>query len=64
MGQLLFIYDSVLQASSESGLLHSPNGFAAPRDFADIEISTSQTKILHFYTAQYGMFSCFPGMVS
>ena len=42
---LLFADDLVLLASSESGLQHSLNNFAAACDIAGIKISTSKTKV-------------------
>ena len=45
--RLLFEDDLVLLVSSESGLQHAINGFAAPRNIAGMKISTSKTEVLH-----------------
>ena len=45
--QLLFADDLVLLASSESGLQHGLNGFAAACDIAGMKISTFKTEVLH-----------------
>ena len=42
---LLFADDLVFMASSESGLQHAFNGFAAASDIAGIKISTFKTEI-------------------
>ena len=47
ISQLLFANDLVLPASSESGLQHTLNGFAAACDIAGMKISTSEIEILH-----------------
>ena len=50
ISRLLFTDDLVLLASSESGLQHALNSFAAACDIAGIKISTSKTEILHLST--------------
>ena len=47
ISRLLFADDLVLLASSESGLQHALNGFAAACDIAGMEISTSKSEVLH-----------------
>ena len=47
ISRLLFADDLVLLASSESGLQHTINGFAAACDIAGMKISTSKTEVLH-----------------
>ena len=47
ISRLLFADDLVLLASSESGLQHAINGFAAACDIARMKISTSKTEVLH-----------------
>ena len=47
ISRLLFADDLVLLASSESGLQHGLNGFAAACDIAGMKISTSKTEVLH-----------------
>ena len=44
---LLFADDLVFLASSESGLQHALNGFAAACDISGIKINTSETEVLH-----------------
>ena len=44
---LLFADDLVFLASSESGLQHALNGFAAACDIVGMTISTSKTEVLH-----------------
>ena len=45
---LLFADDLVLLASSESGLQHALNDFAAACDIAGMKISTSKTEVQYF----------------
>ena len=45
--RLPFADESVLLASSESGLQRALNGFAAACDIAGMKISTFKTKVLH-----------------
>ena len=45
--RLLFADDLVLLASSESGIKHALNGFAAACGIAGMKISTSKTEVLH-----------------
>ena len=47
ISRLLFADDLVLLASSESGLQHALNDFAAACDVAGMKISTSKTEVLH-----------------
>ena len=47
ISRLLLADDLVLLASSESGLQHVLNGFAAACDIAGMKISTSKTEVLH-----------------
>ena len=47
ISRLLFVDDLVLLVSSESGLQHALNGFAAACDIAGIKISTSKLEVLH-----------------
>ena len=47
ISRLLFADDLVLLASSESGLQHALEGFAATIDIAGMKISTSKTEVLH-----------------
>ena len=47
IGRLLFEYDLVLQASSEPGLQHALNEFAAVCDVSGMKISTFKTEIFH-----------------
>ena len=44
---LLFADDSVLQASSESGLQHALNGFAVASNIAKVTKDTSRTEVHH-----------------
>ena len=46
--QLLFADNLVLLTSSESGLQHALNGFAAACDIAEAKISTSNIEVLQF----------------
>ena len=46
ISRLLFDGDLVLLASSESGLQHALNSFAAASDIARMKISSSKTEIL------------------
>ena len=47
IGRLLFEDDLVLLASTEFGLQHALNGFAAACDIAGTKISTSKTEVHH-----------------
>ena len=47
ISRLFFADDSVLLTSSESGLQHALNGFAAACDIAGMKTSTSNAKVLH-----------------
>ena len=47
ISRLRFADDLVLLASSESGLQHALNGFAAASDIAGMKISTSKTEVLY-----------------
>ena len=47
ISRLLFTDDLAMQASSESGLQHAVNGFAAAYDIAGMKVSTSKTEELH-----------------
>ena len=47
INRLLFADDLVLLASSEFGLQHALNGFAAACDIAGMKISPSKTEVLH-----------------
>ena len=46
IGRLLYEDDLVLLASSERGLQHALNGFAAACDIAGMKISTSKSEVL------------------
>ena len=60
---LIFTDDLVLLASSESGLQHTLNGFAAACDIAGMINSTSKTEVLHLSRNPIQCFSQF-GSVS
>ena len=47
ISRLLFADDLVLMATSESGLQHALNDFAAACDITGTKISTSKTEVLH-----------------
>ena len=47
LSRLFFADELVLLASSESGLQHALNGFAAACDIAGMKISTFKTEVLH-----------------
>ena len=54
--RLFFADDLVLLASSEFGLHHALNGFAAACDIAGMKISTSETEVLHHFEKSCPMF--------
>ena len=56
ISRLLFADNLVSLVSSESGLQHALNGFAALYDIAKMKISSSKTEVLHLST---NFFKCF-----
>ena len=57
VSRLLFAYDLVLLVSSESGLQHTLNGYAAAGNIDGIKISPSKTVVLHpFFEKSCSMF--------
>ena len=57
ISRLVFADDSVLLASSKSGLQHALNGFAETCDLDGMKISTSKTAVLHLLRNSCPMFS-------